>query len=97
MLKLNQTQNQVLVFYKDGVKVISGNVTITGTGFQLLSNGKHQDAAEKLLASYGCAMSHNKSKLSKQCIFIITNNVSLVNKSYAEEDNKWHIIYQKFL
>lgn len=51
MLKLNQTQNQILVFYKDGIKVTSGNVTITG------------------------------------------GSVSTFFKWYAEEDNKWHIIY----
>lgn len=69
MLKLNQTQNQILVFYRDGIKVISGNVPITGAVFQLLSNGKHQDGAEKLLASYGSAMSHNKSKLRIMCVY----------------------------
>lgn len=65
MLKLIQTQNQILVFCKDGIKVISGNVPITGAVFQLLSDGKHQEGAEKLLGSYGNAMSQNKSELSK--------------------------------
>lgn len=39
MLTLSQTQNQILVFYEDGIKVTSGNVTITGAVFQLLPNG----------------------------------------------------------